>query len=244
MYLLNTSDKLILDRFKVSVDSIGRYNLAGNFGNYFSSLANASGLAVGPMLNKLYKAGDELGARFLIFSLQCIFLIGTFLFGLWSKEIFYVLIRNEELRSIYPLAIIIVMSYNYRPMYFGANAKLMYVEKTNVLWKVTFVAGLLNVVLNIIFIPLYGITAAAVVTFISYMYMGYSGYFFKIYKKHHPLNYYPMWWLVLTIIVGGLAYYLVEFHWSLKIGITLILLLGLLWIYRHYKSLIPEEYDR
>jgi O-antigen/teichoic acid export membrane protein len=215
-YLLNTSDKLLMEFLKVDSASIGKYNVAYTFGNYFNTLGVASGLAVGPLLNECYKAGNEVKARSLIFIQQVIFLLLSFAICLWMKELFYFFIRNEELNKMYFLGVIIVMGYNYRPMYFGANAKLMYVEKTKLLWRVSFVAGILNVTLNLIFIPVFGYEAAAYTTYVSLLYMGYAGYFFKEFREHTKVAYHPLLWLLLTVVITMCAAVAVDFHWTIK----------------------------
>src|SRR5690606_34703260 len=117
-YLLNTSDRVIMSVLGVSISSLGLYSAANTVGNLVRSAAVASGQAIGPMLSQAYRNGDENQARQLVFVLQACFLIGTFLLGLWMKEIFEILIKNEELKQVYPLGVIIVMAYNYRPMYY------------------------------------------------------------------------------------------------------------------------------
>lgn len=223
-YLLNSSDKVVLELVQVSTANIGKYNAAYTFGNYFSNLGNASGLAVGPLLNECYKAGNDRLARNLIFLQQIVFLMISFLVSIWLKEIFHFFIKNEELNKMYYLGVIVVMAYNYRPMYMGANAKLFFAEKTKVLWKVSFIAGLGNVILNLICIPMFGYEAAAYTTFVSLMYMGYSGYFLNAFKKENDVNYYPMLWLIGTTLLTAIGYVSVEFSAIKKILITAIII--------------------
>jgi O-antigen/teichoic acid export membrane protein len=123
---------------------------------------------------------------------------------------------------MYYLGVIIVMSYNYRPMYVGANSQLMYNEKTNILWKVSFTAGIINIILNLILIPIIGFEIAAFTTFISYMFMGYSGYFLKVYKRLTPLNYYPLLWLTLTIVLSVVVYQLKDINFIHKIIVSVV----------------------
>ena len=125
------------------------------------------------------------------------------------------------------------MSYNYRPMYMGSVNKLFFVEKTNIVWKVTFGAGVLNVFLNLIFIPKYGFEVAAYTTFISLMFMGYIGYFIPSIKKLNPVNYHPIKWLVLTIGLTIAAFYFSELSLNFKVLFSVFvaivtLVLGLL----------------
>jgi len=228
--LLYSSDRIVLERLDVNINSLGEYNLASQFGGYFRMIFGALNRAIGPMIYALYKEKKDRTVRDLIFFLQIIGLLGTFIFCLWSKEIFFILIKNETLGQTYPLAIIIIMSYNYRPMYIGSLSKIYFHEKTEILWKVSFIAGLSNVLLNIIFIPIFGFKTAAYTTFICLMYLGFYGFFIKKMNMYITVNYYPLFWLTLIILSTVLAYYMVELTclFKLLISFTLFALILLL----------------
>lgn len=221
-YLLNTSDKLVLDFMKTSASDIGRYNVAYTFGNYFNALGIASGTAIGPLLNECYKENNDQRARSLIFIQQVCFLLACFVISLWMSEVFSFFFRNKSLQINFDLAIIIVMAYSYRPMYIGANAKLMFVERTRALWKVTFIAGVLNVLMNVALVPLFGYTVAAYTTFVSLMYMGYAGFFINDFKSVNQARYYPVLWLLLTVGLTALAVVSVSFDYFIKGSMTFI----------------------
>lgn len=221
-YLLDSSDKVVMDLQHVSMSNIGKYNVAYSIGNLFSSLSNAVGNALSPLMNERYKAKDDTGARILVFLLQIGFLYLTFISSIWMKEIFNLMIKNETLSEVYPLAIIIAMAYNYRPIYLGVVSKLFYLEKTTFLWKLTFTAGLINIILNFICIPVFGYEAAAYTTFISLMYMGFSGFYYKSFKKVNTINYYPLLWLFTIVALTTISYVVVEFSMINKILISLL----------------------
>lgn len=230
-YLLNTSDKMVMDLMQVGTGNIGKYNVSYTVGNVMNSVGTASGLAVGPLLNKYYKEGREEPAKNLIFILQVSFFLATFGLCLWMKELFAFLIRNKDLAQMYSLGIIIVMAYNYRPLYLGFSTKTMYNERTNIMWKVTLGAGLINVILNVSLIPFFGFKIAAVTTFFAYMVMGYAGYYLKVFKEINNSHYHPMLWMILTIILTLIVYYAVEFSLVVKIGISIIVsVIGLFYI--------------
>jgi len=222
-FLLNSSDRIVMDQLNVNTGDLGGYNLASTFGSYFQSLIGAANQAVGPMMLESYKNKRDDDARDMIFALQVVMLIATFGFCLWSKEIFELLIKNEELKNFYPLAIIIVMAYNYRPMYIGAMSKLFYLEKTQLLWRVSFIAGLSNIILNFIFIPIFGFEVAAYTTFASLMYLGFSGYYIKKIRELHETEYFPFYWFLLIIGLTLLAYLGVEFSILIKFTFSILL---------------------
>ncbi|MEJ8800863.1 lipopolysaccharide biosynthesis protein [Pontibacter sp. H249] len=212
-FLLDTSDRLILDLLKVPLPRIGLYNIASSFGLYFAAASNSVVQAASPFyLQYLTKSASDINAakqaRRLTFGMQVLFLVATFILCLWLKELFILLIKNRELQQAYPLAIIIMMGYNYKPIYLGVVNLLTYREKTKALWKISAVAGAGNIILNLIFIPYFGVEAAAVTTFISLMYMGYSGYTLKEYKQVAELNYYPWVWLGITLLALGAVFLL------------------------------------
>lgn len=237
-YLLNNSDRLVMNQLKVDTGDVGKYNVAYTLGNVFMAISTAAGLAVSPLMNELYKKDNDGEARNLIFNLQYVFLVATFVVSIWSKEIFGILMKSPALAATYPMSIWIIMSYNYRPMYFGANNKIFYLEKTKVLWKITFIAGVLNVFLNVIGIPLFGFQFAAITTFVSFMYMGYSGFYLKVFKEINKANYYPVFWMVTTIGLTAAAIFAVElnivYKGILTGGFAVLSLLGFL----NMKSLI------
>ncbi|WP_268034982.1 lipopolysaccharide biosynthesis protein [Algoriphagus sp. PAP.12] len=219
-YLLNSSDKMVMDMVGVGVDKIGKYNAAYTVGNIFQQLGVAAGFAVAPMMTKKFREGNDKAARDLIFGLQFGFLVMTFLMSIWLKELFAFLLRSPGLAEMYSLGVVIVMSYNYRPMYMGSVNKLFFVEKTNIVWKVTFVAGLMNVILNLVFIPSFGFEMAAYTTFVSLMFMGYIGYFIPSIKKVNLVNYHPLKWLFLTLFLTLAAFYLADLPLGLKLIVT------------------------
>ncbi len=223
-FMLDSSDRLVMDVLGVPVPRIGFYNIASSFGLYFSAASEAIVQAAAPFYMQFYgRAGDKEGAqqaRQMTFALQVLFLLGTFVLCLWLREIFVLLIRNRELQQAYPLAIIILMGYNYRPMYLAAMNLLVYREQTKVLWKVSAIAGLGNVVLNLLLVPVYGIQAAAFTTFAALMYMGYAGYLLKEYRQARLVRYFPAAWLLLTVGTLLAAYLLADIAVLYKVWLT------------------------
>jgi O-antigen/teichoic acid export membrane protein len=225
-YLLNSSDRLVMDQLHVSITDIGKYNMAYIIGNYFEVFGTAVGMAVGPYYTKLFSKENlvsENQAKVLTFFLQTCFLILSFTAALWAKELFKLLIKNQELSGVYYIGIVIIMGYSYRPMYWACISKLNYLEKTKQLWKISFIGGALNITLNLIFIPLYGFEAAAITTLLSLLYIGFAGFFLKDFKENNQINYYPIRWLFLILISTIIVYLLKDIIVIYKIAITLCL---------------------
>lgn len=222
-FLLEASDKVVMKEYKVNTEDIGKYSLASSFGTYVSFLGQAVGTAVTPMMMGLYKRGEFRQARNLVFIGQFFFLLLTFTASLWLKDIFSWLIRNETLRGTYPLAIVLIMAFNYRIMYLGAINLLFFYEKTKRLWKITFLSGILSVILNIITIPNFGYKVSVINTFIALMFTGYSGYFLKDFKLVNTVKFYPILWLIATIVATALAFFCADITVGAKIILSVAL---------------------
>ncbi|MHC8949278.1 lipopolysaccharide biosynthesis protein [Sphingobacterium hungaricum] len=224
-YLLNSFDRVIMKFYNLDIVSIGRYNAAQTVGNFLNSATYAANQAISPLLLNVYKTDDKETEQRLNFSVMILFLVGTSTLCLFLKELLPLLIKSDGLENIYSVAIIIAMAYNYRPMYVAANNKLFYVEKTKALLKVTTIASIISVILNLIFIKFFGYTSAAITLYISLMYMGYSGFFIKEFKQMNGTNHYPVFWLCLTISLTVFVFFAVELNFWIKIFIGLALLI-------------------
>lgn len=236
-YLLQSSDRVVMNVVGISLGSIGLYNIAYTFGGYFGSFSEAVGAAAGPMYLQLYRERSKRAnaeARDMTFLLQSSYLLLSVGGCIWLKEIFLFLVSNPDLQVAYPLAIILLMSYNYRPMYLAVINRLMYQEKTKSLWKISLVAGVSNVVLNLALLPVYGIRGSAIITFATFMYIGYAGFYMKEYKEVEDAGYKPGFWLAVTIVALLFSYFFVEANVALKLLFSSFLLLASLLLFYRY----------
>jgi O-antigen/teichoic acid export membrane protein len=228
-YMLDSSDRLIMERLNVSTASIGKYSLAYSFGKYTDTVTNALNQAIGPNLLELIKSGQWKTYEELVFAFQSLVLSMCFMLSLWSPQWLPVLIPNPELLgNVEHLVIIVIMGYSYRPMYVGCTQLAFYYDKTSKLWRITFIAGVINIVLNLIFIPFFGLMAAAVVTFFSFMFMGFAGFGFQYYRERKELDIKPAFWLIMIVLLLVTALYFVQAAIITKVVISLSLFLLLL----------------
>ena len=228
-YLLNSSDRMVMDRYHLPIPQIGLYNMAYTFGNYFEFFGNAVGMAVGPFYTKLFarknKEADQ-QVQFITNWLQISFILVGFLVSLWCKELMDILISNDELKSAYPIAIIITMGYVYRPYYWNVVNRLQFAEQTAKLWRISFIAGVGNLVLNIVLIPFFGVVAAAYTTFFALLYMGFAGYMLNSYKKIQRERFDPLMVIAAVIVSTAVVYLLKDTPVQFKVLITGLTLLS------------------
>jgi O-antigen/teichoic acid export membrane protein len=240
-YLLNTSDRIVMDVVKVDIRSIGFYNIAYIFGGYFAFFETAMGMAASPIFLKYYAEKKMIEARRLTYLSQCVFLIVSFITCLWLKEIFFAFIKIDELKSAYSLGIIIIMGYNYKPMYQASTNILFYNERTSAILKISLGAGILNILLNFLLIPVFGFKVAAFTTLGCLLFMGFRGFYLKEYLETKTLEYYPMRWLFLIITITGLVYLLKDISVFFKILISGILAILALVSYKKNKEILFQD---
>ncbi|MBA2330844.1 MAG: lipopolysaccharide biosynthesis protein [Flavisolibacter sp.] len=226
-YMLDSSDRVIMERVGMTTANIGRYSLAYNFGKYVETVTLAAGQAVGPLLLQNIKKKNWRDYEKLVFYFQSLVLFACFTLALWIPQWLPLLVRNNELLDIQTLMVVIILSYSYRPIFNGCNQIAYYYEKSNVLWRITFVAGIINIILNLIFIPIYGLAAAAISTFLAFMFVAFAGFTFKFYKDVKDLNLKPLFWLLMICASLGAALILlnVHFYWKIASNIFMLLLL-------------------
>ena len=76
---------------------------------------------------------------------------------------------SEEYHYIAVLVPIISLGYLFRGLYTFSTMPIFFLKKTKSIAFITIVSGLVNVVLNLILIPYYGVYAAAWTTVLSFL---------------------------------------------------------------------------
>ncbi len=82
---------------------------------------------------------------------------------------------------------IILLAYVFHGMYVNFQAGIYIEEKTKYFPYITFSGATVNVVVNILVIPIWGILGAAIATLASYITMAIISYYFS--HKYYPINY-------------------------------------------------------
>ena len=81
---------------------------------------------------------------------------------------------------------------------------------------------MIALLLNIVLIPSGGLWAAAVITYVAFMYQGYSGFFYKFYKQFTKVPFPFVKLFFLQLFVTAVAMISLELHWGIKLVETLV----------------------
>ena len=247
-YVLDQSDRIVMDVTNVSPRNIGAYTVAYQGSQVFSTLSLAFSRAMAPQILELLKEGRERLLRRIIFGSQAIFLLALLLYACVAKEFFSFLFRNGGLNEVYQLSVIVCEALASTPMYMGANNRLFFHERTKTIGLQSLYAAAVNIGLNFILIPRYGITAAAVTTLLSYLFLAYSRYYSASYRTLAERGYYPTLWLAATLTVAALSYVISGADWTVRLSVAGVALVSALFLGRHARRLLslasrPEQKD-
>lgn len=133
-------------------------------------------------------------------------------------------IIGKEFLSGLPIVPLVLLGYLFNGVYYVFQAGIYIEEKTKYFPIVTFAGALVNVVVNIILIPLFGIMGAAFATFAAYFVMAVSLYFFS--QKFYPINYdfNKVGIILILILISCVVYYYLYFNFGLNILSKLLML--------------------
>jgi O-antigen/teichoic acid export membrane protein len=188
IYVYMYSDRLILQRY-VPLADIGIYSIADTFAYILAVIVSSTTTAYGPRFLKLaeenkLKSQNETKEFINIWWAGIMIVFMGYL--LFSDTLVRVMTRPSFYPAI-PLIPILASAYIFRGLYCFATNGIFFSEKTRVVPIITITAALVNIALNLIFIPKYGIFAAAWSTVISYFVTFVLAYCFS--KKYFPVIY-------------------------------------------------------
>ena len=223
-FLLDFSDRIVMINLSISTANIGLYDFAYRFAGYARVFSESIHQASTPLLIKEYKKRKGTSyIKDMIFLQGFVVCFVSFTLSIWLKEIFQVMVKNEDLANTYSMGIILTMAYAYKPMYTAMATVFYYHEKTKEFWKISFVGGLINITLNIIFIPIYGYKVAVLTTFLSFLYIGFSGFLVTSFKKIYPHDFKPFMWIAYILVLLLTSYSFKDSSSLIKLLLTLIL---------------------
>ena len=135
-------------------------------------------------------------------------------------------IIGKDYLSGLPIVPIILLGYLFNGMYYNFQAGIYIEEKTKYFPVVTASGAIINVVVNILLIPVIGIMGAAFATLASYMVMAIGLFYFS--QKYYPINYEygKIIRIISLIFITCAVYYYMYYQVGFKFYYKLILLAG------------------
>lgn len=172
-WTLNLSDRVMLERFS-GLSQAGLYNLAANFGIVISMVAISINQAVLPRYLQQAKGDFESrearakGLRQVVIQ-GFVVLAGIFIMAATGGPMVLGWMVNERYLDALPLLVPILGGCFFFGMGQFLMLPLLYEKKTKSVASVAVIGALVNIGLNLYFIPRYGAIAAAYTTLASYV---------------------------------------------------------------------------
>ncbi len=202
-YILNNQfDRLVID-FYFGSSEVGIYSFAYTIGMIPLTLAIAIRQGVNPHIYDLIEAGDYLTVRKISHLLSLFFFSICTLIIIFGNHVVAVVASEEFASSSFILSYIVLGAF-IQMMILNESEIQMYFKKTKVNSIIILLGCIINIVLNIIFVPFYGVLAAAISTVATYIVMfiisaQYNKY--SIGLKVHSYNLYAVLLIVMLALV-------------------------------------------
>ncbi len=186
-FLILRVDLYMVNFFKGMAEA-GFYSLASSFGNIFFLLPFSIATVIFPKINAENKSKKELIAKYSRISLFLVFLmaIGALLF---IKLVIGLLYGQAFLPSVQPIILLLpgLIAFSVATVLGQYFMSIGYPLKITISW---FLVAVLNIILNFIYIPQYGMIAAALSSTVSYILALCFHYYF--FNKETGLGFYDI----------------------------------------------------
>ncbi|MBU1043915.1 MAG: oligosaccharide flippase family protein [Candidatus Omnitrophica bacterium] len=242
--LFDSGDKYIIQYYK-GFEAVGIYSVGYSLSSYVqSAIVTPFNMAIGPLCMEIWvKHGKEATSRFLSEVLYYFIAVsGLTVLILVSirKEILIVLASTKfaEAHVVVPFVIIGVMLYGI----YNIFARVLFIYKKIILLPIgILLSAVLNIVLNVFLIPIWGIVGAAVATLFSYMFLVFSTYL--ITSKYMKIEF--PWAIIIKCSIVALCshFFLLRVHLfsGSKLIIIIIKTVILMVIYSGAIVLVDEK---
>ncbi|WP_082415676.1 polysaccharide biosynthesis C-terminal domain-containing protein [Blautia hydrogenotrophica] len=139
---------------------------------------------------------------------------------------------------LYPMYRFLLFCHNKRPSYeldFIIEEPLSYIFTEKVSHRRTIFAAILNIILNAIFIPIFGFVAAAYTTLFNYVCLLFIHFF--ITERILKINIYNNWFMFGSVVITFFVILILIFSYSytlFRYGIIITGFIVFLWLFRNY----------
>lgn len=197
-WILMSSDRFFLNMYRTK-DELGIYGLGYQFGMLVYFLIVAVNKAYVPFFFKTAEEEKENAPKvfeeIIRYYLVIIITIG-FGLALFSKEIISIMVPNKSYHIAYTIVPLIALAYILNGFYFMSVNGIFYSKKTYILPVSTGISAVVDVILNYLLIPKYGMYGAAIATASAYLVLFIVTYYYS-------QKFYYIKWQWKNILLNG-----------------------------------------
>lgn len=208
-------DKYIIGRM-TSIGSVGVFSIAQRLSSIVFVFMTAIQNVWGPIVYKLMFSNEKDSNKKIANFLSPFFYLSTLmglLISIFSEEIIYI-IAPKEYESAAEL--ITILSILQTSLFFGKQNQLIFAKKTMLISTLTLIGIALNIVMNLVFIKMWGTVGVALGTLLSGLIIGaisfhYSQKSFKIEWDKYKYTLVFLLYIIASVTVLMLIYFEVNY---------------------------------
>jgi len=232
--ILGQSDRIMMQMFEIATAEIGIYSM-------FYTLSSVLSTVLGALNNSWcpFYYDDVSEEKWEILDKKCknyieLFTVLSVGFLLLSREVSYIMADESYwsgLNIIPILALAVYFTFMYQ---FPVNFEFFY-KKTKIIAIGTVGAGIFNIILNTVMIPMWGMYGAAIATALSYLALFFAHYYIVTHMKDHPYHLKIKAFVpgIIGMGIGSILFYVLSPWWYMRWGLGLGL--GCFELFRIYK---------
>ncbi len=235
-----TIDRLFLNGYKGEAQT-GVYSIGQQFGNLVGTVAYSVNQAFVPWFFQMIETGKE-GfkkiERMGLFGVVGYCLI-AFVISVFSPEVLQIMV-SERFREAWHIIPLISFAFVYHGVYFFF-INILFIKDTGWVFTVTVSAMAVNILLNVLLVPILGIWGASIACFLTYFARSlFALILSRIKNKDIHYNYVVM--MTLPILFLALSFFPwllsgVSFIWSLSIKVFFCAILCAAFYWKYNNSL-------
>jgi O-antigen/teichoic acid export membrane protein len=203
-YVLVFFDRLVINKY-YGLHDTGLYSFAYNIGMLMDIVIYAINAAWVPILFKKLNDNKMMEVNSYFIQFTKLVSLGAIILIMFSREIITLLADNRFHESL-TIVPVIIIGYVFKYLYSAYSHIEYYHKKTHMLALFSIIAGIINIILNLVFVPNFGPVSAAYTTVASYVVLFILHYLYVRYGlKDNTLNVNsivkPLLYLSLIILI-------------------------------------------
>jgi O-antigen/teichoic acid export membrane protein len=224
---------LYVDRYMINIlldlESVGHYGVAVRLASAASLVMIGFQMAITPLVYKRFNEPDTPKSLALIFRYFVVFAVFFFLVYSLLVEDLLILLTTPEfylVANVIPILVLAVLFSNMYVFMPGIGIR----KKTHLMFLISIVAVVINIFLNYLLIPIFGILGAALATAIGYFVAFLCFIFFsqKLYYVPHKWLGFVVLFFITSFFVYLYFHFFLEFNYFYRLVVRLILVLMLI----------------
>lgn len=190
-WMISSGDRYVIGYF-MDIKAVGIYSGVYTMSNLIIVISTPIYFVLLPVISKCWENKEvEMVKNYLSYSLKYFLMVGipaVFGMTIFGKQIIGIMSTADFETGWFLIPVIAVGMLIYQTLG-SAEYVLTLAKKTKVIFFLSCFGAIVNLVLNIIFVPVWGLLGAAVTTCITYIAMGLV--FFKVSRRYlkFPLNF-------------------------------------------------------